>query len=286
VVASPAMPSLLHEGLLQLVRDRPDFAAELVRDVLHVPVPEFTSARIAEAALNELVPTEYSSDLVVLLEQERPVFGIVHEAQLAQKERKRFTWPMYGTSLRARLECPVVVVVIAVDDGTARWASEPIPLGGQSVYVPLVIGPQGVPVVTDLELAVRDPELAVLSVMAHGRDDESVAVAVARAATKGIEGFDRERWMLYSALIESSLSDAARKAFEMLPGGQQFRSESQRRSFNEGKATAILDVLEARGLSVTQEQRERILACTDRDQLDRWVRKAVVIASTDELFAD
>jgi hypothetical protein len=280
------MPSLLHEGLLALIRDRPEFAAELLREVLHVAVPDFTKARITEAALNELVPTEYHADLVVLLEQDKPVFGIVHEAQLEPKERKRFTWPMYGVGLRARLECPVVVVVIAVDDATARWAAEPIPLGGQSVFVPLVIGPQGVPVITDPDLAAREPELAVLSVMAHGRDEESIAVAVARAAAAGIEGFDRDRWMLYSALIESSLSDAARKAFEMLPQGQQFRSESQRRSINEGTARAIIGVLEARELAVTDEQRERILSCTDREQLDRWVRKAVSVKTTDELFAD
>jgi hypothetical protein len=280
------MPSLMHEGLLALIRDRPEFAAELLREVLHVAVPDFTKARITEATLNELVPTEYHADLVVLLEQDKPVFGIVHEAQLEPKERKRFSWPMYGVGLRARLECPVVVVVITVDDATARWAAEPIPLGGQSVFVPLVIGPGGVPIITDPDLAAREPELAVLSVMAHGRDEESVAVAVARAAAAGIEEFDPDRWMLYSALIESSLSDAARKAFEMLPQGQQFRSESQRRSINLGTAKAIIGVLEARELAITDEQRERILSCTDGDQLDGWVRKAVSVKTVDELFAE
>jgi hypothetical protein len=53
------MPSLLHEGILALVREKPAFAAELLREVLHVPVPAFTSARLAEATLNDLVPTEY-----------------------------------------------------------------------------------------------------------------------------------------------------------------------------------------------------------------------------------
>lgn len=280
------MPSLLHEGLLQLVRDRPDFAAELVRDVLHVEVPNFTSARIAEAALNELVPTEYHADLVVLLEDDKPVLGIVHEAQLEKKERKRFTWPMYGTSLRARFECPVVVVVITVDDNVARWAAEPIGLGGQSQFVPLVIGPEGIPVVTDLDQAVREPELALLSVMAHGRDTQDVALAVAQAAAKGIEGFDPERWVLYFGLIESSLSDAARKAFEMLPQGQQFFSESQRRSFSEGRAQALLDVLESRELAISDEQRQRILECTDVDMLRAWTRKAASVATVDELFAE
>jgi hypothetical protein len=280
------MASFMHEGLLELLRARPDFAAELLRDLRHVSVPEFTKARIGEAALNELVPTEYRADLVVLLEADKPVFGIVLEAQLAPDERKRFTWPEYGTSLRARLECPVVVLVITVDEATARWAGEAIPLGGNSVYVPEVIGPTGVPVVVEQERAKSDPELAVLSVMAHGRGDEQVAVAIARAAAAGVEGFDDERRVLYSALIESSLSDAARKAFAMLPQGQQFFSEFQRRSFSEGQAKAILAVLETRGLAVTDDQRERILASTDAAELDRWVRRAAKIARSDELFAE
>lgn len=141
-----------------------------------------------------------------------------------------------------------------------------------------------------MDRALREPELALLSVMAHGRDEESVAVAVARAAAKGIEGFDRERWVLYFGLIESSLSDAARKAFAMLPEGQQFFSESQRRSYNEGRvqarAEAVVSFLEARGLAITDEQRKRILACTELETLDRWVRKAATVKTTDELFAD
>ena len=288
------MPSLLHEGLLALIRDRPEFAAELLREVLHVSVPEFTEARIAEASFPEIVPTEFHADLVVLLVDDKPVFGIVHEAQLQPKERKRFTWPMYAASLRARFECPVVVVVIAVDDATARWAAEPIALGGASTFAPFVIGPEGVPIVTDPELAVREPELALLSMMAHGGDDETIALAVARAAAKGIEGFDRERWVLYFGLIESSLSDAARKAFQMLPEGQQFFSESQRQSFEQGSAKgqalgqahAILRVLARRNIAVSDEQRERITACTDAEILDRWLDRAVTAASTDELFKD
>ena len=288
------MPSLLHEGLLALIRDRPEFAAELLRKVLHASVPEFTEARVAEASLSELVPTEYRADLVVLLVDDTPVFGIVHEAQLKPDERKRFTWPTYAAGLRARFECPVVVVVITVDDATARWASEPIALGGDSIFVPFVIGPQGVPVVTDPEQAVREPELALLSVMAHGRDEQSVAVAVARAAALGIEGFDRDRWVLYFGLIESSLSDAARKAFEMIPEGQQFFSESQRQSFERGRAEAraesraeaVVTFLEARGLTVSDEQRKRILSCSDLEELDRWVRSAATIKTTDELFAE
>jgi hypothetical protein len=67
------MPSLLHEGLLQLVRDRPELMATLLTDLLGVPVPPFTKARMDEAALPELVPVEYYADLVVLFGDARPV---------------------------------------------------------------------------------------------------------------------------------------------------------------------------------------------------------------------
>jgi hypothetical protein len=53
-----------------------------------------------------------------------------------------------------------------------------------------------------------------------------------------------------------------------------------------GRAKAIVRFLAARGLTVTQEQRDRILDCTDLETLDRWLDTAVVAASTDELFAE
>jgi hypothetical protein len=51
------------------------------------------------------------------------------------------------------------------------------------------------------------------------------------------------------------------------------------------KAESILSVLEARGLEVDEELRQRILACTDLDVLDRWLKKAAVVASAGEVVA-
>jgi len=42
--------------------------------------------------------------------------------------------------------------------------------------------------------------------------------------------------LLYSLLIESNLSVAARKAIEMQPGLEKFFSEAQRRNFERGRA--------------------------------------------------
>ncbi|MBP2708635.1 hypothetical protein JOL79_33175, partial [Microbispora sp. RL4-1S] len=51
-----------------------------------------------------------------------------------------------------------------------------------------------------------------------------------------------------------------------------------------GKAAAILAVLAARDLTVTQAQRELIENTTDHDRLDAWVRRAVTVPSTDALL--
>jgi hypothetical protein len=46
-----------------------------------------------------------------------------------------------------------------------------------------------------------------------------------------------------------------------------------------GKAEAVLAVLVARGVAVSGAERERILSCTDRKMLDRWIGRAVQAAS-------
>jgi hypothetical protein len=43
------MPSLLHEALLELFRNRPTLAPELLRDVLRVALPAHTEVRIGSA---------------------------------------------------------------------------------------------------------------------------------------------------------------------------------------------------------------------------------------------
>ena len=52
----------------------------------------------------------------------------------------------------------------------------------------------------------------------------------------------------------------------------------------EGEARAILAVLEARGLSVSDEIVARVRSCTDLDVLETWVRRAATVDSVDRLF--
>jgi hypothetical protein len=50
----------------------------------------------------------------------------------------------------------------------------------------------------------------------------------------------------------------------------------------EGKAEALSAILGARGLSVSEELRQRILACRDAAALDRWIARAATAASIEQ----
>jgi hypothetical protein len=74
----------------------------------------------------------------------------------------------------------------------------------------------------------------------------------------------------------------------MHPQGAQFFDESQKQSFNRGRAesksAAVIAFLDARGLRISDAQRERIAATTDLETLDDWIRRAATIKSADDLF--
>jgi Domain of unknown function (DUF4351) len=208
------MPSQLHELLLMLFRNRSKLLAQSLYDSSKVMVPNFSEARIDSADLTDIQPAEYRADLVItLLAQDgSPVMSFIVEAQLAQDERKRFVWPAYAANLRARLECPVCVLVVTLDESVARWAAQPIELGGESIFVPLVLGPAQIAKVTDVDEACALPELAVLSVMAHGQSaDIQTSVKIARAALHACTRVEEDRRKLYKDIVYAWLSEAAQQ---------------------------------------------------------------------------
>jgi predicted transposase YdaD len=67
-------------------------------------------------------------------------------------------------------------------------------------------------------------------------------------------------------------------------GRTEGRAEGRTEGRAEGEARSLLTVLDARGLVVSAEQKERITTCTDLELLGRWLRKAVTARSAEELF--
>ena len=64
---------------------------------------------------------------------------------------------------------------------------------------------------------------------------------------------------------------------------QELEARGKAEGKAEGEASAVLTVLDARGVHVPEAIRDQILACTDLDQLDAWLRRAVTAATADEV---
>src|SRR5436853_4804153 len=148
---SPAMPSIAHEILVDLFKNRPSLAAEILVEVLGISLPLYTEARLASADLTEVQPAEYRADVVVvLLDRGIPVRVIIVEVQLAANPRKRLSWPAYVTVSRAIHGCPAGLLIVAPDPIVAGWCAEPIEIGVPGfVLRPPVLRRTAVPVVTD-----------------------------------------------------------------------------------------------------------------------------------------
>jgi hypothetical protein len=65
---------------------------------------------------------------------------------------------------------------------------------------------------------------------------------------------------------------------------EKLRADDRKDARAEEAARALLTVLRARGITVPDDARERILAERDPDRLERWLAKAAVVASVAEVI--
>jgi hypothetical protein len=283
------MVSMAHEILVDLFRNRPSMAAEILAEVLGVPLPGYTDARLASIDLTQSQPIEYRADLVLLLlEGDTPVRVIIVEVQLDRKERKRFTWPVYLTVLRAVHGCPADLLVVAPDAGVAAWCAEPIELGVPGfVLRPPVLRRADIPVVTDPAEAARRPELGVLSAMAHGESEQGTTIAA--AVLPVIEGLDDDRARFYYDLVYNSLSEAARRALETMMKGYEYQSDFAKKYVDvgrrEGERALLLRLLRARFGEVPASALARV-ENADTALLEQWGERVLSAKTLDEALGE
>jgi len=167
----------------------------------------------------------------------------------------------------------------------AAWCAKPSEAGAPGfVPSPYVLDPADVPFVTDPGEAARWPELAVLSVLAHGEGEQGAAIAA--AVLPAIQKLDDDRARFYYDLVYISLSAASRQALEEMKGyehqtdfAKKYVAQGLTQGRTEEAARNLLTVLRVRGFAVPDHIRERILAETDPERLERWLEKAVVAPS-------
>ena len=294
------MPSSLHEVLVELFRERPELALELI-DV-DGGVPTYDELQFDDPTFNPIAPAEYRADAVITLRRvghARPVLALILEVQLRTNDNKRYAWPVYLATLRARLRCPAAIVVVTPKRSVARWAAQAIALGMGSAVQPLVIGPDAVPKVTTRAEASEAPQLAVLSPLAHARDAN--AATVAAAALAGVDArlgdgtLDDSGARLYCDLILHAVGPATAAEVEtMIRDTNDYKSEFARRYFGQGvaqgstatRSALLLRLMTKRGLQPSEQHIAQVEACNDTARLERWFDRAVVALSADEVFED
>lgn len=286
--------SFPHEALVELFRNRPLLAAELAQAV-H-PDLVAAEATLGTTDLGELAPTELRADVVVRLVGPELRCCVVVEVQLAHDPTKFWTWPAYLANLRARERSDVYLLVLTLDARLAGRLARPIPLGQRGfTLVPMVIGPNDLPVITDPAVAARSPELAVLSALAHGGGPQGEAIG--RAAASIVHDLDDTRARLYVDLILDALNDGARRALEALMLGEyQYRSEFMRnlvqqniqkglqKGLDEGERAMLQRMLRARFGPLPDAVVAR-LETAELAQIERWADHVFLIASPEELLA-
>jgi hypothetical protein len=285
------MPSQQHEALVHLFRNSPELALKLLRSTLDGPLPAHSDVKIECADLTDVQPAEYRADLVLSMSNGKPVHGLIVEIQLGFDPRKSFTWPAYVASLRARWECPVCLLVVCADDDLAGRASRPIHLGCDNWFSPRVIGPNDVPKVLDAVDAEMNPELTVLSAMAHGHDADVAKAARIAALAQGVSArLDADRSKLYLDLVMNSVSEAVRKvlAKTMLPFKYEYQSDFAKHYVAEGsvqgRVALITRQLSARFGTLGEEVKEQI-ASKSIEELEEIGDRLLTAASLEEALA-
>jgi hypothetical protein len=282
--------------LLELFKNRPLMAAELLESALGPRLPSYDTARLEPTDMSECAPTAYHADSVALLTDSQSRAGplaVVVEIQRGRDKDKRWTWPVYVTTVRARYKRPAALLVLCPDPGVAKWCAEPIELGPPgSTFQAIVIGPEAVPVITDPEDASRSLEMAVLSAFAHSHGP--IGEQVVKTACSALNATNDDRSALYAGFLYAVLPAASRTYLEALvrtvdwskadlpvpPWTDVMVVKAEAR----GEATALLEVLSARGIDVPEEARTRITGCMDLEQLRRWIRSAVTVERVEDLF--
>ncbi|MFO0591806.1 MAG: hypothetical protein U0441_29935 [Polyangiaceae bacterium] len=304
------MPTLEHQGVVDMFRQNPPLAPRLVEGLLHHPIPAHASVTVAESTLDQMMPVELQADLVLELRDSvnEIVLSLLVEAQRAIDPEKEFSWPSYLTALRSRNRRPVALLVVTSEPRVADWASRSIDLGlGLSAVRPLVLGPKVVPEVTDLAAAKADPELTLLSALAHGNGPHGLAVL--GAAVQALLQLEPRRGAVYFRVLHDILRDPMKRALEKQameqmsqPGYKDQLPPFLREIFDqgevegeekgklegklEGKREALLLLMSRLGLRLSPEDQARIAGCTEEQTIERWFTNALGAKSMADVFRE
>ena len=274
---------------MDLVGEDPEIAAELVRGAPGVKLPALLAVSLAPTDMSAVVPAQYLADMVVLITDAKtgkPVLAVIIEPQLRSSKTKQYsgrsTSPPCAASPNARRQC--------------WWCcalTRPRPASAASRSAP------GTPASTGadrhrLERAARRGRRQSVPdgvCREHGRHRHGHRgrrrMVLDAMASPGVSDADRRRMITIMLRLSD---DAVRQSLEAMMKTREYEKTFIERIHDEGiaegKAEAVLRLLDARGVSLSPEQRQRVTSSTDPAQLNLWFDRAITASTAAEVFAD
>jgi len=316
------VPSRKHQSLVKLIQTSPRLLVELVRECFDLELPSAVRFLRGPEVVRVLGRERIADGVLVAWRRGKAQETVVVEVQLRKTPGKRKAWALYVVGTWAELEAPTTLVVLTPSKHVARWASDAIDLGhGNAVVQPLALGPLQIPAEMSLADARARPDRLALSVLIHGHKRRSIGLArtALRVAHELASGNEARR--VLADLIVSGVNDHVRKIVEaeMIVDGEEWfsdvignfmkgrsegRIEGRKEGLSEGRieglsegrieglsegriegvARSLWAVLEARGLRPSAAQRARIERCRDYEQLETWLRRAMLARSMTEVL--
>lgn len=293
------MPGISHQVLASLFRDSPALGLHLFQQAAKTPLPPGVRARLHAAQFTDVQPPEYSADAAYLIEDEAGTVrdAVITEIQLARDQDKHASWLQYTATMHRQLRIPVTVMVFAMSEEVARWCAQPHDYDrAGNTFQPLVIGPSGIPWITDLEQAQAHPELAALSALTHASEPGGEATAL--TALLACASSRNPRATQYADAILMSVNESARPALlEYLNMHHpEYQSEFARKYVEEGRKDGLEQGRkEGQQKQLARQLRlrfgelpdwalQRLEAGGDAD-LARWSERVITAPTLDEVFA-
>lgn len=299
-----AMPTPQHEALHRIFTHDKRLIARTLRRVFDIDVEALVDVSILNTDYTAEpggIPAPHGDSALLgefLVEGKRERFIIIVESQTEEDREISYRWPYYATFLHTKHKCQVMLVVVTSRQKTAEWARKPITIGPPGIpcvqTYAIVLGPDNTPAVTSLNQARDDVAFAALAAMTQSRtQDFSGILEVLHIALSEI---DRESAAVLSEFTEAGLGDTPAREFwrklmaaSVYPYPSQLRlqgrEEGREEGRAEGQAKSIIAVLDDRGISMEDADRERILGCAEPETLGTWLHRSLRISAIAELFA-
>ncbi|GAA2167849.1 MULTISPECIES: hypothetical protein [Glycomyces] len=288
------MPGDAHELIVQVLQDEPLTAAWLMDLADHDRrFAACTGAETRSTSVGSMGRTERRADFMAILkfpnEEDRIV---IVEVQTEWKDEKHFRLPGYMTRAFEDHRLPTELVLVCPDDRVALKYRKGIKLGPDNTIQVHAVGRSDFPGAGAEHL----PTAAAAVITAvYGKDSEGPrAELFISTLDRRLGTIEPGRAADYIKHLLTILEDEPARMLEELmrtqtrPYHSEYSDSLRAEGVEQGKLEearqVLVELLEATQSGITAEQRQRIEASTDRQELIAWRSKFIASGSSVGLF--